>query len=75
MEKSKSILDELKKRGFRITRQRKLLIDIIASGEYYGAKEIYYEAIKKDPGIGIATVYKMLKTLEDIGAIDRKIKL
>ena len=75
MDKSESILAELKKRGFRITRQKKLLIDIIASGEYYGAKEIYYEAIKKDPGIGIATTYRMVRTLEEIGAIDRKIKL
>ena len=26
----------------------------------------------EDPSIGIATVYRMVKTLEEIGAIDRK---
>lgn len=35
-------------------------------------KEIYYEALKNDSSIGIATVYRMVKTLEEIGAIDRK---
>ncbi|MBQ5675080.1 MAG: transcriptional repressor, partial [Lachnospiraceae bacterium] len=34
-------------------------------------KEIYFEISKKDPGIGQATVYRMLLTLEEIGAIQR----
>ena len=35
-------------------------------------KEIYYKAVKKDPKIGAATVYRMVNTLEEIGAINRK---
>lgn len=66
------VLDELKKNGFRITNQRKLLIDIILSDECSCCKEIYYEAVRQDSSIGIATVYRMVKTLEDIGAINRK---
>lgn len=66
------ILDELKRNGFRITSQRKLLIDIILSDECSCCKEIYYKAVHEDPSIGIATVYRMVKTLEEIGAIDRK---
>lgn len=66
------ILEELRKNGFRITNQRKLLIDIILSDECTCCKEIYYEAVRQDPSIGIATVYRMVKTLEDIGAINRK---
>ena len=34
-------------------------------------KEIYYEISRKDPAIGQATVYRMLLTLEEIGAIQR----
>ena len=34
-------------------------------------KEIYYEAVKKDPSIGIATVYRMMNLLEEIGAVSR----
>lgn len=67
-----AILLELRKSGCRITNQRKILIDAILENECASCKEIYYEAAKKDSGIGIATVYRMVKTLEDIGAIDRK---
>lgn len=35
-------------------------------------KEIYYKAIKKDPAIGIATVYRMVSSLEELGVISRK---
>ena len=37
-----------------------------------GCKEIYYRASKIDNTIGTATVYRMINTLEKIGAIDRK---
>ncbi len=66
------IIAQLKKRGLRITSQRKLIIDIILKNECSCCKEIYYEAMKSDNSIGIATVYRMVKTLEEIGAIDRR---
>ncbi|MDF2541488.1 MAG: hypothetical protein K0S47_1206 [Herbinix sp.] len=66
------IIKELKKKGCRITNQRLLLIEIILSNECSCCKEIYYQALLKDPTIGIATVYRLIKTLEDIGAINRK---
>jgi len=66
------ILQELRDRGCRITNQRRLLIDIIIGNECSCCKEIYYQAIKTDPTIGIATVYRLIKTLEEIGAISRK---
>ena len=66
------ILTELKRNGFRITNQRKLLVDIILSDECSCCKEIYYRASALDPKIGVATVYRMINTLESIGAISRK---
>ena len=60
------------KNGCRITNQRQLLIDIILQDECCCCKEIYYQAIKKDPTIGMATVYRMVKTLEETGLIKRK---
>lgn len=66
------ILNELKKNGCRITSQRKLLIDIILLDECGCCKEMYYQALEKDPSIGMATVYRMVKTLEEIGLIQRK---
>lgn len=72
VEKTKSVIfEELRKRGFRITAQRKLIIDIILENKCSCCKEIYYEAVAKDKSIGIATVYRMLKLLEEVGAINR----
>ena len=68
-----AILQQLRNRGYRITNQRKLIIDTMLESECSCSKELYYQAHKKDPSIGIATVYRMIKTLEEIGIIDRKI--
>ena len=65
------ILKKLREQGCRITKQRQLLLDIILQEEYSCCKEIYYKAAKQDSSIGIATVYRMINTLEDIGAISR----
>ena len=67
-----AILNRLRQRGCRITKQRMVLLDIILDGDCSSCKEIYYKAVKKDPKIGAATVYRMVNTLEEIGAINRK---
>lgn len=66
------ILGLLREKGCRITKQRLVLIDIILTGNYSCSKEIYYAASKVDKNIGAATVYRMINTLEEIGAINRK---
>lgn len=66
------ILQKLRERGCRITRQRQMLLDVILEESCSCCKEIYYRASKIDPGIGAATVYRMVNTLEEIGAISRK---
>lgn len=66
------VLQKLREQGCRITKQRKMLLDVILQEECTSCKEIYYKAIAKDSGIGTATVYRMVNLLEDIGAISRK---
>lgn len=62
----------LRKRGLRITKQREALIDIILNENCcMCCKEIYYLAAKKIPDIGIATVYRMVSTLDELGAISK----
>ena len=63
------ILYLLRKRGFRVTKQRELILDIVFEHECASCKEIYYQAIQRDPGIGMATVYRMVNTLTDIGVL------
>ena len=44
---------------------------VILSGKWNCCKEIYYEAAKRDAAIGMATVYRMVSTLEEIGVFSR----
>lgn len=71
-EKREFVINKLKEQGFRITRQRRMLLDVILANECSNCKEIYYEASRRDKGTGSATVYRMVNLLEEIGAIDRK---
>ena len=66
------VLQRLKENGCRITKQRKILLDIILQEECASCKEIYYKAAATDSSIGAATVYRMINLLEEIGAISRK---
>ena len=66
------VINQLRENGFRITRQRRMLLDIILEGDCSSCKEIYYRALRLDPNIGKATVYRMVNTLESLGAITRR---
>ena len=65
------VLRKLKERGHRITKQRMVLLDIILNEECSCCKEIYYKATEKNPDIGISTVYRLVNSLEEKGAISR----
>ncbi len=70
--KKENIIRKLKEQGCRITKQRLMLLDIILEEDCSCCKEIYYKAAKQDHNIGTATVYRMVNTLEKMGAISRK---
>ena len=71
MWQKEQIILELQKNGRRITEQRKMLIDVILEGNWVNRKDIYYEAAKRDPTIGLATVYRIINTLEEMGVLVR----
>jgi Fur family ferric uptake transcriptional regulator len=66
------IIQKLKEKGCRITKQRIMILDIILENECSCCKEIYFKASGLDHSIGIATIYRLINTLEEIGAIDRR---
>ena len=66
------VIQRLKEQGCRITKQRMVLLDIILNENCSSCKEIYYKASRIDSKIGTATVYRMINTLEEIGAINRR---
>ena len=66
-QEKKQLLDLFREKGMRVTRQRELILDIVLENECSCCKEIYYRAAKKDKNIGIATVYRMVNALSELG--------
>lgn len=78
MEKSTSIdmnalKEDLKKKGYKLTPQRRSIVDtiIVNEGKHLTAEEIYDEVKKSCPEIGLATVYRTILLLEELGIISR----
>lgn len=61
------ILELFRQKGMRVTKQRRLILDIVFEHDCTCCKEIYYQASKKDKNIGVATVYRMVNALTDLG--------
>lgn len=66
------IMKAFKRNGGRITEQRKSLIRLILNNPTCSCKELFYLANVFDKGIGRATVYRTIQSLEDMGFISRR---
>jgi Fur family ferric uptake transcriptional regulator len=61
----------LSERGVRLTRQRKILLDLIdKTGLHLDAEQLYQLAKEKDPKLNRVTVYRTLKLLKEGGLVD-----
>jgi Fur family ferric uptake transcriptional regulator len=61
----------LKDRGVRLTRQRRVLLDLIdTSGKHLDADTLYNMAKEKDSKLNRVTVYRTLKMLKESGLVD-----
>src|ERR1019366_872327 len=57
--------------GMRLTRQRKILLDLIdKTGQHLDAERLYQLAQEKDPKLNRVTVYRTLKLLKEGGLVD-----
>ncbi|HEY0603641.1 MAG TPA: Fur family transcriptional regulator [Herpetosiphonaceae bacterium] len=66
-------IQELRKQGYRLTRQRMLILDLLRSSErHMTADQIYVEVSRHHPEINLATVYRTLQWLHQVGML-RKI--
>ena len=60
----------LKEKGYRLTPQRKLILDIIHStANHLCADDIYSLVDQKMPGVNRSTVYRTLDLLENLGLV------
>lgn len=58
--------------GLKMTGQRKIIAQTISdSSDHPDVEEIYNRALKEDPKISIATVYRTVKTLEEANIITK----
>ena len=62
---------KLEQSGLRMTIQRRHIIDILTSSKCTSPKELWYEAKEYVPDLGIATVYRLINRLEQIGVISK----
>jgi Fur family ferric uptake transcriptional regulator len=61
----------LRQRGVRLTRQRRILLDLIdKSGKHLDAESLFQMAREKDPKLNRVTVYRTLKMLKMEGLVD-----
>ncbi|MBB5219310.1 MULTISPECIES: transcriptional repressor [Treponema] len=68
-DKLEQIVSAFKKKGCRVTRQRVNLVSTILKNPGCSCKEIFYLAKKQDDSIGRATVYRTVRSLEELGFI------
>lgn len=61
----------LRKKGLKATTQRLLVLELMAKrpGQHLTAEEIYGVAADRCPKIGLATIYRTLQVLADLGVI------
>lgn len=71
-ELTEQILESFKKNGMSITNQRKLIISLVLKNQGISGKEIFYQAHNEDDSISLATVYRTLNSLEELGFLERK---
>jgi Fur family ferric uptake transcriptional regulator len=65
------IQSSLKKKGVRLTRQRRILLELIdRSGRHLDAEHLYQLAKERDPKINRVTVYRTLKLLKEGQLVD-----
>ncbi len=64
-------LRKLEASGLRMTVQRRHIIEILTSSNCTSPKELWYEAKQFVPDLGIATVYRLINRLEQIGVLSK----
>jgi len=70
--RSQEASDALRERGYRITPQRMLILDVLrGSDRHISAEEIYAQVHDEYPHINISTVYRTLELLTNLGLATR----
>ncbi|QGU93775.1 transcriptional repressor [Clostridium bovifaecis] len=65
--------DALKKKGYKLTKQRKSIIEVLIenTGKFLSVEDIYTECKVKYPKTNLSTVYRNMEILEDIDLVHK----
>lgn len=62
---------EMRRKGFRVTAQRSIILETISHlGGHLSARQVYETASQRLPGLNIATVYRTVDSLQKAGLIE-----
>lgn len=69
----RAMIEVLHDAGFRVTTQRKIILEAVAYqvGWHVHPKDVYSYVQERDKSIGLATVYRTLKMLEDMDLLNK----
>ncbi len=64
---------ELSRQGYKLTRQRRAVVEVVTqeANTRLSAADVYAEAQRACPDLGLTTVYRTLEILEQMGVIRR----
>jgi Fe2+ or Zn2+ uptake regulation protein len=59
--------------GMRLTPQRRIILEVLDESEsHLDAEGVYHRAKARDPNISLATVYRTLAALQEIGLVQQR---
>ncbi len=66
----KEIIAKLRRRGYKLTPQRRAVLSTITTSREHLTPSAIYERVQQEhPGIGLVTIYRTLDILTELGAI------
>ena len=69
---AETIIDRCEAKGLRMTDQRRTIAGVLEeSSDHPDVELLYKRAVKRDPNISIATVYRTVKLFEEAGILDK----
>ncbi|MCY4541126.1 MAG: Fur family transcriptional regulator [Rhodobacteraceae bacterium] len=67
-----TIISRCEERGLRLTEQRRVVAGVLEqSRDHPGIQELYKRVLEVDPSVSIATVYRTVNLLTEIGILER----
>ncbi|MCW1934912.1 Fur family transcriptional regulator [Pararhodobacter zhoushanensis] len=70
--KQEPLIDLCRQRGLRITGQRRVILQVLdAADDHPNVEELHRRVGQREPGVNIATVYRTMNKLAELGLIER----